>query len=103
MLGLPVEVLHAVPPPNDYTGYPAKFNNTPHWLVRASRPVPVQKIETVTVFMGDYPIGVSTAVSRAVAAEFTAPDACLQPVRDGEGADETLTWLPTPTTERVPA
>lgn len=93
LIGLMVTVIaREIPPP---FGYPAPWDHlskAPHWLVEASRPVPTYAHDTVTRIQW-----------RGVGNRFTVPDPHLQPVRDGEGADESLRWADVPSTEKVAA
>lgn len=97
MLGIPVTVLHRTEQVVRYDGQSARFNDTPHWLVRACRPVRVQAV------LADSSGYVVLDRGLRLASEFVCPDGCLRPVRDGDGTDETLTWADKPVTEQVPA
>lgn len=48
-------------------------------------------------FTCTYPLGDTTDGQELV----DIPDACLRPIRDTDGEDETLSWLPSPTKEIV--
>ena len=83
LLGMIVKVLHAAPTHNFALpdGYVQMSDRPGYWVVEFPRPI-------------DVPVQIGRIVGTRTARYAIAPDRALRPIRDNDGEDETLQWVP---------
>lgn len=87
LLGAIGTVINAerLPPGRLYVAPYERFSDLAHWLVQFDRPVPAMSWDPLT-----------RTNWKGVHKEIIICDAFLQPLRDGDGTDETLIWAGMP-------